>query len=136
MFKERLKQMNDHSFDPFGAHATLDVDGRHYTIYRLDRLAERTGANLTRLPVSIKVVLESLLRNVGDGFTEAEDVEALSHWTPDSANKREIDFKPARVLLQDFTGVPAVVDLAAMREAMRQLGGDPARINPLSPADL
>ncbi|HEY3229834.1 MAG TPA: aconitate hydratase, partial [Roseiflexaceae bacterium] len=104
--------------------------------YSLDRLAERTGADLTRLPVSIKVVLESLLRNVGDGFTEAEDVEALAHWTPDSANKREIEFKPARVLLQDFTGVPAVVDLAAMREAMRVLGGDPAKINPLSPADL
>ncbi len=128
--------MSDRFFDPFGARSTLDVGGRRYTIYSLDRLAERTGADLTRLPVSIKVVLESLLRNVGDGFTEEEDVEALAHWTPDSANKREIEFKPARVLLQDFTGVPAVVDLAAMREAMRVLGGDPAKINPLSPADL
>ncbi len=128
--------MSDRFFDPFGARSTLDVGGRRYTIYSLDRLAERTGADLTQLPVSIKVVLESLLRNVGDGFTEAEDVEALAHWTPDSANKREIEFKPARVLLQDFTGVPAVVDLAAMREAMRVLGGDPAKINPLSPADL
>ena len=128
--------MSDRFFDPFGARSTLDVGGRRYTIYSLDRLAERTGADLTRLPVSVKVVLESLLRNVGDGFTEAEDVEALAHWTPDSANKREIEFKPARVLLQDFTGVPAVVDLAAMREAMRVLGGDPAKINPLSPADL
>src|SRR5437867_13339691 len=98
MFKERLKQMNDHSFDPFGARATLNVGGRQYTIYRLDRLAEQTGADLTRLPVSVKVVLESLLRNVGDGFTEAEDVAALAHWTPDSANKREIAFKAARVL--------------------------------------
>ncbi|MFL5806789.1 MAG: aconitate hydratase AcnA, partial [Roseiflexaceae bacterium] len=128
--------MTDRSFDPFGARTTLDIGGQHYTIYRLDRLAERTGADLARLPVSIKVVLESLLRNVGDGFTTAEDVEALARWTPESANAREVAFKPARVLLQDFTGVPAVVDLAAMREAMRQLGGDPARINPLSPADL
>jgi aconitate hydratase len=128
--------MHDRSFDPFGARATLDVGGQHYTIYRLDRLAEQIGADLSRLPVSVKVVIESLLRNVGDGFTETEDVAALARWTPDSANKREIAFKPARVLLQDFTGVPAVVDLAAMREAMRALGGDPAKINPLSPADL
>src|ERR1051325_3758975 len=128
--------MNDRSLDPFGARATLDVGTHQYTIYRLDRLAAHLAANLASLPISIKVVLESLLRNVGDGFTEAEDVEALARWTPDSANQREIAFKPARVLLQDFTGVPAVADLAAMREAMRQLGGDPARINPLSPADL
>jgi aconitate hydratase A / 2-methylisocitrate dehydratase len=128
--------MADRSFDPFGARTTLDMGGQHYTIYGLDRLAAHIGADLTKLPVSIKVVLESLLRNVGDGFTTTEDVEALACWTPESANTREVAFKPARVLLQDFTGVPAVVDLAAMREAMRQLGGDPARINPLSPADL
>ncbi|HEX5692408.1 MAG TPA: aconitase family protein, partial [Roseiflexaceae bacterium] len=128
--------MNDRSFDPFGARTTLEVGQQQYAIYRLDRLAAQTGADMARLPVSVKVVLESLLRNVGDGFTEADDVEALAKWTPDSANKREIAFKPARVLLQDFTGVPAVVDLAAMREAMRALGGDPAKINPLSPADL
>jgi aconitate hydratase len=128
--------MNDRSPDPFGARATLDVATRQYTIYRLDRLAAHLDADLTSLPISIKVVLESLLRNVGDGFSKVEDVEALARWTPDSANQREIAFKPARVLLQDFTGVPAVVDLAAMREAMRQLGGDPAKINPLSPADL
>jgi aconitate hydratase len=128
--------MNDRSFDPFDARAALEVGGRKYIIYRLDRLAEQVSADLARLPVSVKVVLESLLRNIGDGFTEADDVEALARWTPESANKREIAFKPARVLLQDFTGVPAVVDLAAMREAMRALGGDPAKINPLSPADL
>jgi aconitate hydratase A / 2-methylisocitrate dehydratase len=128
--------MHDRSFDPFGARTTLGAGGHQHTIYQLDRLADKIGVDLSRLPISLKVVLESLLRNVGDGFTEAEDVEALARWTPDSANKREIAFKPARVLLQDFTGVPAVVDLAAMREAMRQLGGDPAKINPLSPADL
>ncbi len=128
--------MADQSIDPFGARAVLQSGGQSYTMYRLDRLAHACGANLERLPVSIKIVLEALLRNVGDGFTTAEDVEALARWTPDSANSREVAFTPARVLLQDFTGVPAVVDLAAMREAMRQLGGDPARINPLSPADL
>ncbi len=128
--------MTDRSSDPFGARATLDVGGKQYTIYRLDRLAERIGADLARLPVSLKVVLEALLRSVGDAFTTAEDVEALARWTPESANTREVAFTPARVLLQDFTGVPAVVDLAAMREAMRRLGGDPAKINPLSPADL
>ncbi len=122
--------------DPFGARAILNVGGRQYTIYRLDRLAERAGADLARLPFSIKVVLESLLRNVGDGFTTEDDVRALANWTPDSAGQREIAFTPARVLLQDFTGVPSVVDLAAMRHAMQQLGGDPKKINPLSPADL
>jgi aconitate hydratase len=128
--------MSDLQTDPFGARAPLTVGGRRYTIFRLDRLAERAGVDLTRLPFSIKVLLEALLRNVGDGFTTAEDVEALARWAPESAGTREIAFKPARVLLQDFTGVPAVVDLAAMRHAMQQLGGDPARINPLSPADL
>jgi aconitate hydratase len=128
--------MTDRSFDPFGARDMLDVGGKQYTIYRLDRLAKHIGADLARLPISLKVVLEALLRNVGDGFTAAADVEALARWTPESANMREIAFTPARVLLQDFTGVPAVVDLAAMREAMRQLGGDPAKINPLSPVDL
>ena len=128
--------MSSDTRDPFGARATLEAGGREYVIYRLDKLAEATGADLGRLPFSIKVVLEALLRNVGDGFTDAEDVEALARWTPESAGQREVQFKPARVLLQDFTGVPAVVDLAAMRDAMQQLGGDPAQINPLSPADL
>jgi aconitate hydratase len=128
--------MAEQSFDPFGARAVIESGGQSYTMYRLDGLAQACGANLERLPVSIKIVLEALLRNVGDGFTTTEDVEALARWTPESANSREVAFTPARVLLQDFTGVPAVVDLAAMREAMRQLGGDPARINPLSPADL
>jgi aconitate hydratase len=122
--------MAEQSFDPFGARATIESGGQSYTMYRLDGLAQACGANLERLPVSIKIVLEALLRNVGDGFTTTEDVEALARWTPESANSREVAFTPARVLLQDFTGVPAVVDLAAMREAMRQLGGDPARINP------
>jgi aconitate hydratase len=128
--------MTDRRSDPFNARDTLTSGEQSYTIYRLDRLAEAAGADLSRLPVSVKVVLEALLRNVGDGFTSEEDVVALAKWTPESANTREVAFTPARVLMQDFTGVPAVVDLAAMREAMQALGGDPARINPLSPADL
>ena len=122
--------------DPFGARDTLAVDNKQYTVYRLDRLAQKVGADISRLPFSIKVVLESLLRNVGDGSTDAADVEALAKWTPESAGQREVAFKPARVLLQDFTGVPAIVDLAAMRDAVAKLGGDPKQINPLSPADL
>jgi aconitate hydratase len=128
--------MNGNPFDPFGARSTLEIGGRQYTIYRLQRLAEEAEVDLASIPFSIRIVLESLLRNVGDGFTTAEDVRALAHWTPDSAGKREVQFKPARVLLQDFTGVPAVVDLGAMRDAMQKLGGDPSKINPLSRADL
>jgi len=122
--------------DPFGARAPLTVGGHQYIVYRLDALASHVGADLDRLPFSIKVVLEALLRNIGDGFTTSDDVEALAKWTPASAGQREVAFKPARVLMQDFTGVPAVVDLAAMRNAMQALGGDPAKINPLSQADL
>ncbi len=128
--------MSDTLSDPFGARALLDVGGKQFHIYSLSKLGQQTGADLTRLPFSIRVVLEALLRNVGDGFTSVEDVTALANWTPESVGSREVAFTPARVLLQDFTGVPAVVDLAAMRGAMQQLGGDPARINPLSPADL
>jgi aconitate hydratase len=122
--------------DTFKARAQITVGEQTYTIYRLAALAEATGTDMATLPVSIRVVLESLLRNCGDGFTTPDEVEALARWTPGTAGQREVQFKPARVLLQDFTGVPAVVDLAAMRNAMRELGGDPAKINPLSPADL
>src|SRR5918997_1732890 len=128
--------MQEPANDSFNAHASLTVGEREYTIYRLDVLAEACGADLAQLPFSIKVVLESLLRNCGDGFTSTEDVQALARWTPDAVGGRELQFKPARVLLQDFTGVPVVVDLAAMRDAMQKLGGDPAKINPLSPAHL
>src|SRR5262245_61997047 len=128
--------MSDVLSDPFGGRISLDVGDKNYMIYSLDRLAAQVGADLTKLPFSVKVVLEALLRNIGDGFTTREDVHALANWTPASAGQREIAFKPARVLMQDFTGVPAVVDLAAMRNAMQQLGGDPSKINPLSQADL
>jgi aconitate hydratase len=128
--------MSDGLIDVFGARAPLKVGNKQYVMYRLDALQKVAGDNLATLPFSVKVVLEALLRNIGDGFTSQEDVEALAKWTPDSAGSREVAFKPARVLMQDFTGVPAVVDLAAMRDAMKQLGGDPSRINPLAQADL
>ena len=123
-------------FDPFGVRETLQVGNRSYVVYRLDYLAQKIGVDISRMPFSVKILLESLLRNIGDGFTEQKDVEGLARWSPETAGQSEIGFKPSRVLLQDFTGVPAVVDLAAMRDAMVQLGGDPKRINPLSRADL
>ncbi|MGE5180208.1 MAG: aconitate hydratase AcnA [Bacteroidota bacterium] len=121
--------------DPFGARSTLNVGGRSFRIANLAAL-ERSGLELRRLPFSLKVLLENLLRRVDGRIVRAEDVEAVARWNPAAEPDREIAFAPARVLLQDFTGVPAVVDLAAMRDAMAALGGDPAKINPLQPAEL
>ncbi|MBB1073807.1 aconitate hydratase AcnA [Rhodoferax sp. 4810] len=115
----------------FNTRATLTVADQHYTIHRL---ADLPGA--ARLPFALQILLENLLR-CEDGVTvRRADIEALLNWDATAEPDREIQFRPARVLMQDFTGVPAVVDLAAMRDALRQLGGDPARINPLSPAEL
>ena len=123
----------------FGTRATLKVGNESFEIYRLDAL-ERSGVGKpSRLPFSLKVLLENLLRHEDGRFVHAADIRALATWDPTSAegaSEKEISFMPARVLLQDFTGVPAVVDLAAMRDAMRQLGGDPKKINPLLPAEL
>ena len=121
--------------EPFGARSTLSVDGRAYTIHRLDAVA-KAGMPLERLPYSLKILLENLLRHLDGRVVRPEDVEAVARWNPKAEPDREIAFTPARVLLQDFTGVPAVVDLAAMRDAMAALGGDPAKINPLQPAEL
>lgn len=118
----------------FGARTAIDVEGTQYEIYALDALASEF--ELDRLPYSLKILLENLLRLEDGVNVRREDIEALAGWKPGSSTTAEISFTPARVLLQDFTGVPAVVDLAAMREAMQQLGGDPDRINPLSPVDL
>jgi len=118
----------------FGARSTLTVDGREFEIYRLDALQPKY--DVARLPYALKILLENLLRNEDDRTVQAEDVEALAKWVATDEPSREIAYSPARVLLQDFTGVPAVVDLAAMRDAMRDLGGDAARINPLQPAEL
>ena len=123
------------STDTFNARGTLDVDGKQYEIYRLKAVAN-AGFDVSSLPYSLKILLENLLRTENGTDITAGDIEALAGWDPSAAASREISFTPARVLLQDFTGVPAVVDLAAMREAMQQLGGDPARINPLAPVEL
>jgi aconitate hydratase len=117
--------------DSFGARGQLAVGNESYEIFRLDAV---DGAD--RLPFSLKVLLENLLRTEDGASITADDIRALAGWNPGAAPSREIQFTPARVVLQDFTGVPAVVDLATMREAMRDLGGDPARINPLAPAEL
>ncbi|MCW3028396.1 MAG: aconitate hydratase [Solirubrobacterales bacterium] len=123
--------MSDNSF---GAKDTLDVGGEQYEIFRLEALQQRF--DVARLPFSLKVLLENLLRTEGNGSVAAADIEALASWDAKAQPSTEIAFSPARVLMQDFTGVPAVVDLAAMRDAMADMGGDPARINPLAPAEL
>jgi aconitate hydratase A / 2-methylisocitrate dehydratase len=122
------------SLDSFGARSTLDVGGRSYEIFRLDALAERF--DVARLPYSIKVLLENVLRLEDGQSVTAADVEAIASWNPAAEPSAEIPFQPARVLMQDFTGVPAVVDLAAMRDAMAEIGGDPEKINPLVDVDL
>jgi aconitate hydratase len=122
------------SLDSFGSRTTLTVGGRSYTYYSLEQLG---GLNIvSRLPFSMRILLENLVRSE-DGITVTkDDVAALAGWHPSSAGDREIAFRPARVLMQDLTGVPAIVDLAAMRDAMVSLGGDPRKINPLQPAEL
>ena len=125
------------SLDSFKCRKTLTVGAKTYEIFSL-KSAEKNGlAGVSQLPFSLKLVLENLLRNE-DGRTVArEDIEAVAAWTQNRGRtEHEIAFRPARVLMQDFTGVPAVVDLAAMRDAMAALGGDPNRINPLVPVDL
>ncbi|HSZ14867.1 MAG TPA: aconitate hydratase [Solirubrobacteraceae bacterium] len=122
------------SQNSFGAKHTLDVSGRGYEIYRLDALQQRF--DVQRLPFSLKVLLENLLRTEGNGSVTAADIEALASWDAKAKPGKEIAFTPARVLMQDLTGVPAVVDLAAMRDAIAGMGGDPAKINPLAPAEL
>ena len=124
------------SKNSFGARTTLSAGGGSYTIHSLEALARR-GFDLARLPYSIKVLIENVLRREDGEIVTATQVEALARWSTDCGRgEREFSFMPARVLLQDFTGVPVVADLAVMRDAIRRLGGDPAKINPLQPADL
>jgi aconitate hydratase A / 2-methylisocitrate dehydratase len=122
------------SSDSFGARSTLAVSGRNYEVFRLDALQDRF--DVARLPYSIKVLLENVLRLEDGVSVSAADVEAIAAWDAAAEPSVEIPFQPARVLMQDFTGVPAVVDLAAMRDAMEEIGGDPASINPLVDVDL
>src|SRR3982751_1659814 len=124
------------SNNSFGARSTLTLDGKPYTIFRLDALRQASNANSDRLPFSLKILLENLLRNEDGAFVKRADIEAMARWDVKGQAQKEIAFRTARVLLQDFTGVPAVVDLAAMRDALARLGGDPQRINPLQPVDL
>jgi len=118
--------------DPFGARSSLGAGLPD--LYRLDALGGRTGD--ARLPVTVRILLENVLRHAGGPMVSAQDVETLVAWRPGEAAEAEIPFMPSRVVLQDFTGVPAIVDLAVMRDAMAQLGGDPGKVNPLVPADL
>jgi aconitate hydratase A / 2-methylisocitrate dehydratase len=121
--------------DSFHSRSTLKVGGRSYEIYRLDAL-DKQGISTKHLPFSLRILLENLLRTEDGRNVKAEDIRALASWNGKTKSEKEIAFTPSRVLMQDFTGVPAVVDLAAMRDAMKMLGGDPALINPLQPAEL
>ena len=123
------------SQDSFGAKGTLDVDGQSYEIYRLDAV-EGEGLDVQSLPFSLKVLLENLLRTEDGADITADHIKAIAGWDASAAPDQEIQFTPARVIMQDFTGVPCVVDLATMREAMAELGGDATKINPLAPAEM
>jgi len=120
--------MSPASKNSFGTRETLQVDGKGYEIFRLSALEKKGVGHAGKLPFSLRVLLENLLRQEDGRFVHAKDIEALAGWDPNAATQKEISFMPARVLLQDFTGVPCVVDLAAMREAVRNLGGDPKKI--------
>jgi aconitate hydratase len=120
--------------DSFGSRSTLDAGGRSYEIFRLDALQSKY--DVARLPYSLKILLENLLRAEDGEAVTAGDVEKVARWSAGAEPSEEISFTPSRVLMQDFTGVPAVVDLAAMRDAMAEMGGDSSRINPLQPAEL
>ncbi len=122
--------------DIFDARATLSTPHGEYIYFRLSRLEELGLTNLERLPFSIRVMLEAVLRQCNEQETTSQDVRNLAAWQPNVTNRPVMPFQPARVVMQDFTGVPAVVDLAAMRTAMRRMGGDPHLINPLVPVDL
>jgi aconitate hydratase len=121
--------------DSFGSHGTLQISDQDFAIYRLAAV-EKTIPAASRLPYALRILLENLLRHEDGQSVRAEDVSALAGWDPKAEPAREIAFAPARVLLQDFTGVPSIVDLAAMRDAMQRMGGDPSLINPLQPVEL
>src|SRR6056297_890699 len=120
--------------DELNCRDTLEANGKTYHFYSLAKLGEKH--DISRLPYSLKILAENLLRHEdGENITE-DDIAAIANWDPNAEPSQEIAFTPARVVLQDFTGVPAIVDLAAMRDAMKNLGGEVQKINPLSPAEL
>ncbi|MFN0095737.1 MAG: aconitate hydratase AcnA [Dehalococcoidia bacterium] len=123
------------NLNSFATRASLRSGNRTYTYYSLETLRQQIP-NVGKLPVSLRILLENLLRHEDGRIATSEEIEALANWQPNSGEDREIAFTPARVLLQDFTGVPVVVDLASMREAVRKMGGDPNKVNPLQPVDL
>ncbi len=122
--------------DTLRTRRTLDVDGQHYEYFSLPAAAEALGRDLSRLPVSLKVLLEGVLRFENGGSYTVEDARAIAGWLDTAHSEREVPFRPARILMQDFTGVPAVVDLAAMRDGIVPLGGRASQVNPLIPVDL
>ena len=128
--------MDKKQLNSFSSLSTLNVGTNSYEIFRLNALEKAGIGNISRLPFSMKILLENLLRKEDGGFVKKADIEAVANWDPAKKSDNEIAFAPSRVLMQDFTGVPAVVDLAAMREAMQNLGGDAKKINPQVPADL
>ncbi|HEX5107927.1 MAG TPA: aconitate hydratase AcnA [Vicinamibacterales bacterium] len=125
-----------HTYDSFHTRTTLHVDGTPFQIASLPALEKAGFTGVSRLPYSMKILLENLLRREDNAFVKADDIKALADWNATSSVEKEISFMPARVLLQDFTGVPCVVDLAAMRDAIVALGGNPDRVNPLQPVEL
>ncbi|MEY4996750.1 MAG: hypothetical protein RLY59_154, partial [Actinomycetota bacterium] len=129
--KRPTEEQHVSAVNSFGAKSTLEVSGKSYEIFRLDSVQGHD-----KLPYSLKVLLENLLRTEDGANVTAEQIKALGSWVPSAEPDTEIQFTPARVIMQDFTGVPCVVDLATMREAVTELGGDPTKINPLAPAEL
>src|SRR6185295_2126500 len=122
--------------DSFLTSTALQVGGRSVQYFSLGALEKNGFPEIARLPFSLKILLENLLRHEDGRFVKKADIEALARWDVKSTTEKEISFMPARVLLQDFTGVPCVVDLAAMRDGIAQLGGDPEKVNPLQPVEL
>src|SRR6188508_1335418 len=141
--RRRFTVRSDVSYDPwmaslnsFNTETRLTAGGETFRIFSLPALEKAGFGGVSRLPFSLKILLENLLRREDDAFVKADDIRALADWNATGKVEKEISFMPARVLLQDFTGVPCVVDLAAMRDAVVALGGDPARINPLRTVEL
>src|ERR687895_875093 len=124
------------TLNSFGTRTDLRVGGQTVQIYSLPALERAGFGGVSRLPYSMKILLENLLRREDNAFVKADDIRALAEWNATAEAEKEISFMPARVLLQDFTGVPCVVDLAAMRDAVVALGGNPDRVNPLQPVEL
>jgi len=128
--------MTANSLNSYHTERTLSLEGKTYHYHSLQAFAENSGKDISRLPYSLKILLENLLRREDGVTVRKEDIDAVASWAPRLVSDQELQFMPARILLQDFTGVPAVADLAAMRSALQRLGGHPSRINPLQPADL